>query len=480
MWFSLATHKDSPRIVLPRLDADDRKAHFKRMDNTDTPFAAGRREATAISLVRPYAETLVMVAASTLAGMLMAPRWGTSAVDLLYLPGVLAAAGFYGLAPGMVAAVVSALAFNFFFTQPFHTFRITNPEDVATVALLFLVALVTSQLAARMRAQAQAAQGSAARNATIAGLARRLLSCSSDEAIAAIACRELGRLFDCNAVVVDGLPEPQPIAASPRHAILTPSDLVAAAWAITSGQPAGRGAKSVDATEWVFYPLRSGSAVFGAIGLARDDGRRPVASTQGALLDSMVDQVVLAFDRARHEGEAREFARVREGDRLRSVLLSSIGQDIEPRLAAIAGSVRQLRRSDTSDKTLVSAIDSEVSKLQRYLSNLLELGPESDRQPVQASNVTIDLFHRSVAKGGAAVHLSPKEYAVLAELAKHPGRVLTHAHLLRTVWGPAQENQTEYLRVAVRALRQKLEEDPAHPAIIINEPAVGYRLVQES
>jgi two-component system sensor histidine kinase KdpD len=66
---------------------------------------------------------------------------------------------------------------------------------------------------------------------------------------------------------------------------------------------------------------------------------------------------------------------------------------------------------------------------------------------------------------------------VLAELAKHPGRVLTHEHLLKTAWGPAQQNQTEYLRVAIRALRQKLERDPTRPEIIINEPAVGYRLV---
>jgi DNA-binding response OmpR family regulator len=58
--------------------------------------------------------------------------------------------------------------------------------------------------------------------------------------------------------------------------------------------------------------------------------------------------------------------------------------------------------------------------------------------------------------------------------------VLTHAHLLKTVWGPAQESQTEYLRVAVRALRQKLEANPAQPRIIINEPAVGYRLATTS
>jgi two-component system, OmpR family, sensor histidine kinase KdpD len=74
------------------------------------------------------------------------------------------------------------------------------------------------------------------------------------------------------------------------------------------------------------------------------------------------------------------------------------------------------------------------------------------------------------------VHLTPKEYAVLAELAKHPGQVLTHAQLLRSAWGPAQETQTEYLRVAVRSLRQKLEPDPSQPRMIINEPAVGYRL----
>jgi two-component system sensor histidine kinase KdpD len=55
--------------------------------------------------------------------------------------------------------------------------------------------------------------------------------------------------------------------------------------------------------------------------------------------------------------------------------------------------------------------------------------------------------------------------------------VLSHAHLLRSAWGPAQESQTEYLRVAIRALRQKLERDPANPEIIRNEPAVGYRLV---
>ena len=431
----------------------------------------------AIGLIRPYAETLLMVAASTLVGMLVAPRWGNSPVDLLYLPTVLAAAGFYGFWPGVTAAVASALAFNFYFTHPFHTFRISRPEDVVTVALLFLVALVTSRLASRMQSERQAARKSAARNATVAGLARRLLSCSGADQIAEVASRELGRLFECNAAMLSGMPEPHVRAASPAQTILTPSDIAAAAWAIESGEPAGRGTRSVIVTEWVFYPVTSGTDVLGVLGLARDDGTPPVRSEQVELLASLIDQVALALERARLEVETQDFARLREGDRVRSALLSSIGQDLEPRLAAMSSTARALQRSGTADRGQVSALGSEIAKVQRYLSNLLELGPDSDRKPVEAGDVTIDLFRRTVMKAGEPVHLAPKEYGILAELAKHPGRVLTHAHLLRSVWGPAQERQIEYLRVAVRGLRQKLESDPSNPAIIINEPAVGYRLL---
>lgn len=76
--------------------------------------------------------------------------------------------------------------------------------------------------------------------------------------------------------------------------------------------------------------------------------------------------------------------------------------------------------------------------------------------------------------------LTPKEFAVLAELAKHTGRVLTHSQLLRAVWGPAQKDHVDYLRVAVGALRKKLECDPSRPKLILNEPGVGYRLVAPS
>ena len=100
----------------------------------------------------------------------------------------------------------------------------------------------------------------------------------------------------------------------------------------------------------------------------------------------------------------------------------------------------------------------------------------AERIIVGIGDASIDLVQRRVTRGGDEVRLTPKEYALLAELARHPGRVLTHVHLLRAVWGPAHVDDVEYLRVTMRGLRRKLEADPADPKLLRNEPGVGYRL----
>ncbi|HYJ53603.1 MAG TPA: DUF4118 domain-containing protein [Allosphingosinicella sp.] len=429
---------------------------------------------SAAAQLRGYAEAALMVAGSTLIGLAMAPHWGNAAVDLLYLPAVLGAAVLAGLGPALFAALASALAYNFFFTAPHFTFRIDSPNDLVTVVVLFAAALVTSQLAASVRRQAEIARTHAARNATIAGLARRLLTCTSEREIGAVSTTEIGALFDCSAVLAGA--DAHPIAAAPAPARLMPADAAVAALVLESGERAGRGVDRAVPTEWQFHPVRSGAAVIAVIGLARDDGASPVAADQLPLLDNLLDQVALALERGRLEDEAREFARVRERDQVRSALLSSIGGDLGPPVKTIGNSVRALRRAGAGDKALLADLGAETVKVERYLANLLDLTPESDRRPVEIDGVTIDLFQRTVARDGEEVHLTPKEFAVLAELAKHPGRVLSHAHLLRTVWGPAHEGQIDYLRVAVRALRQKLERNPSEPELIVNEPAVGYRL----
>jgi len=107
------------------------------------------------------------------------------------------------------------------------------------------------------------------------------------------------------------------------------------------------------------------------------------------------------------------------------------------------------------------------------------LAGETDVPRLRRGPVEIDLAARMVRRDGEEVHLTPREYGFLAELAKAPGRVVTHAQLLRAVWGPGHETDVEYLRVAARSIRRKLEADPSRPRFFRNEPGVGYRLMGE-
>jgi two-component system KDP operon response regulator KdpE len=98
---------------------------------------------------------------------------------------------------------------------------------------------------------------------------------------------------------------------------------------------------------------------------------------------------------------------------------------------------------------------------------------------IRFGSVEADLEHRRVTRGGREVHLTPIEYRLLACLAQHLGMVVTHRQLLREVWGPAFVEHTHYLRIYMKQLREKLEEDPVRPHHLLTESGVGYRLITE-
>lgn len=99
---------------------------------------------------------------------------------------------------------------------------------------------------------------------------------------------------------------------------------------------------------------------------------------------------------------------------------------------------------------------------------------------VCAGELRIDLANREISRGGVAVHLTRKEYEVLAQLAMAPGRVVTHARILEAAWPLEHDRKIEYLRIVVRNLRQKLEADPARPTVLTNELGIGYRLLADA
>lgn len=99
---------------------------------------------------------------------------------------------------------------------------------------------------------------------------------------------------------------------------------------------------------------------------------------------------------------------------------------------------------------------------------------------VRAGGVVIDLTNRSIMRDGEEIHLTRKEFAVLQQLAQHPGRVVTHQKVLEAAWPLEADRRVDYLRIVVRNIRQKLEADPARPALIVNEMGIGYRLMSDN
>ncbi|WP_170800110.1 response regulator [Stutzerimonas stutzeri] len=123
--------------------------------------------------------------------------------------------------------------------------------------------------------------------------------------------------------------------------------------------------------------------------------------------------------------------------------------------------------------------------IQEFLARvraLLRLPQSTTNSPGQVlcGALCVDLAFRRVSLGERMVSLTRKEYAVLAELARHAGRVVTQQHLLKIVWGPSHAGDSHYLRVVIGHLRQKLGDDPAAPRFIVTEAGVGYRLISDA
>lgn len=376
---------------------------------------------------------------------------------------------------GLAFAILVAASSLFIITQDASTLSFSKPPDMLTVAALLVTVIIGLEAAGAIRVHQRIAARRPAYDAVTVAFSRQLQSCTDLRGIASAVVEHIAKLFDCHAVFVSAENLSAILTTVPADATLSPYDLGQVTAAFHNGVNPGYPVQPASTARWQFYPIAWRERSYGAVGLARSDGRVPVMAGDRELLNALLDLAGLALKRVLLEAAETEARILRESERMRAALLATISEDVKPRLLSIQVSLRALRRKSASEGK-VSALAEQVAKLLVAIDGLAELAPGEGLGPVTCGPLTIDVLRHQVTRDGQAIHLTPKEFALLAELARHAGRALPHHHLLRVVWGAGQEDRIDYLRVAIRALRQKLEADPAAPVLILNEPAVGYRL----
>jgi len=147
------------------------------------------------------------------------------------------------------------------------------------------------------------------------------------------------------------------------------------------------------------------------------------------------------------------------------VIVLTVRDDVEEKVAAL----------DSGADDYITKPFSTPELLARLRAAQRKTRPSEEVSVFKNGDLVVDLTAHVVTRAGREIKLSATEYALLRLFVKHPGRVLTHRHILREIWGPKSEEHRQYLRVYVTHLRQKIEADPAKPSLIQTQPGIGYR-----
>lgn len=196
--------------------------------------------------------------------------------------------------------------------------------------------------------------------------------------------------------------------------------------------------------------------------------------TAGTVLDATKriaaaapDAVVL--DLGLPDGDGKDvIRRVREWSDVPIIVLSARDREIE-KIESL-----DLGADDFVNKPF--GVGELMARIRASLRHRIQSHNEISR--LSAGGIEIDVVKHRVARGTEEIKLTPKEFDLLSFLVRHAGKVVTHRQILTAVWGPAHTEDTQYLRVYIGQLRQKIEKNPDDPAIVLTEPGIGYRVAE--
>lgn len=386
---------------------------------------------------RPWLSYLLaVVAVSTVTALttLFLPVLGLTSAALLFLLPVLSAA-VRGTGPALLAAGAGAVAYNFFLLPPRYTLRIHGIDNLISLLVLTAVALVTSRLAAQLKAQRASAERRAAQSEEAAALSAVLAKGEPMSALAAGLAFVEARYAKAQPIVDGELPE--------RDAAFSSLDLSAAAWATHNGDTTGHGTHVMPAADWSFVPfgLRRREGGANLLAVARPATGQTRSSNELQQLSALAALLGQTWDRIALERERRERDRLEDRERVRKAFLASLAHDFRTPLTVLTGQLEMVRQRGGDVSEAIEA----AAKLNRTMDDLIGAARLEDGS-LAAHLEAIDLV--DVVD---AVDAGPVRSGVSIDRRLPPDLPFVHADavLLRHVLGNLVENALRHARSLV-------------------------------
>lgn len=434
-------------VRLARL-ADDIDCYCVALDEPDPDESPARQARSLLfddedergSGRRGYGETVLATTVATVVAAGLLSVFDPVNVVMIYLLVVVLVSMRYGRRAGILASLLSVLAFDFFFVAPRLSFTVADTQYLFTFAMLLAVALVISQLAARLRFEARVATYRERRTRALYELGRGLAGALTLESVLDISRSHLGGLFQARVQVFmpgrDGglLDEPVP----------APFDIGVARWVFSHSEPAGLGTRTLPGNVAYYLPLQAPMRIRGVLALLPEDAALVFLPDQQRLLDACASQIAQSLERLHFVEIAQEALVAMSSERLRNGVLSAVSHDLRTPLTTLSGLAGLLADGDPAPdqrRELAQALQREAARMTRQVDNLLEM---ARLQSGVRLSLEWQLLDEVVGSALAATDAVLRQHRVVLELAADLPMLRLDAVLIERVLVNLLENAAKY------------------------------------
>ncbi|HTC20377.1 MAG TPA: ATP-binding protein [bacterium] len=350
-------------------------------DDAGRPTAAYTTAASVSAAWKSYGFALLVLLACNALAWVCSDFLALTNILMIYLIGVLVVVAKCGKGPSTLTCILGVFSFDFFMVPPRFTFAPTDTQYLITLVVLLGVTLAISELIANARHQTEVIRQRENRTAALLALSRKLASIPEVGPLLQISVEHITGIFDCRVGILMPDKEGGPLsvqAGQSPHFDLKPLEREAAERAYKSGNPTGRGTSDLPNLHTFYLPFMVSGDPQGVLSVETRDSARSLDPEQQHLLQALANQIGAFLKNTRLTEESQKASLQAETEQLRNALLSSVSHDLRTPLAFITGSASSLLDSDNhlgenARQELIQGIYSEAERLNRLLSNLLEM-----------------------------------------------------------------------------------------------------------